>query len=165
MSTTDTESQSELGKALDNIRGKGGPGKAPGDISYSIHAAGDGGDGYTAAPTITGAASLSEVLGKAESNIADQTKTAIKTLTDAADVPTFTVQDNYARSVMSMLHEHESTLAVLVNDIEAATRRRDALIEMANQHFMDEVAVLRGRETDVIRTIGAAKATIDALKR
>lgn len=111
---------------------------------------------------------------------------ASQELTQQADVPYFQASSGLARDIATKLAEVEQRLAELANDIDLSRQSRDASIEnasyfrdravelaqnqyqntvqLADNNHLQEVAVLRGRETDLIKTAATLKTVLESLK-
>lgn len=112
---------------------------------------------------------------------------ASKDLTQAADVPYYGVTDGIGRELATKIAEGEQRLSELANDIEAARTAGNQLLNLADTACanairlahetrekqaeqiislqMQEVAILRGRETDQINALGVLRSIAKQLQR
>jgi len=101
----------------------------------------------------------------------NMTRGAVEDIGQIADVPYSTSTSNLGRDVMTRIYEYEAKVEELNQDINASGQRRDELvahanrlIDLANNQHQQEIAVLRGRETDLMRTLGVLRQASAALK-
>lgn len=112
---------------------------------------------------------------------------ASPSLTSQADVPYFTATDGLGRDLATKIAEAEQRLNELAHDIELSRTHRtemveriqdnlertirdlrdqtDHLVGAVESNHLNEVAILRGRETDIIKGMSALKATLSVLQR
>lgn len=108
-------------------------------------------------------------------------------LTKAADVPYFTATDSLGRDLETKIAEAEQRLREIAGDIDSAKATRDHLVDYAKNHrsamsviidkqcddvihladnaYLNEVSVLRGRETDIIKALSGLKGVLESIQR
>lgn len=112
---------------------------------------------------------------------------AADTITKEADVPYFASTDSLARDISTKIGESEHRISEINDDIEASGKHRDELvmradahydamiqlaelersrmIDLANSNHLQELAILRGRETDLVRILGTLRQALSSLQR
>lgn len=148
--------------------------------------------------------SFTEILGKADESYADRFEDMGEALgaiaglppppalserakEDPTEVPLFGYTDSLGRDIATKISEAEQRLVLLQDDMEAAGKHRDQVVDRTRQIYLDtvtmalrqaeamtdlvnsnhlqELAILRGRETDILRTLGTLRQAAEALKR